>query len=147
MKTLAVILLAGLASYLPSCAGPSPPSSNVARCDNELQAQESEIASMGGWLRCDPSYDPDEQSHCHGYCTLVVQWNRFWPDGSRNPWPYIWEQHANGYQLQLWAWELRYEVWAFTQGRIPDYYLNVAKAGVPPDIEQEAFQWATQRTG
>lgn len=114
------------------------PSSNVARCDRQLDVQQEQIAGMGGWLRCDPSYDSDEPSTA----THVMQWNRFLPDGTRQPYWWLWDRRLDDYQLALLAWVGVYETRAWRDGRVPAFYLDVQHWGVPADVEADAYRWA-----
>lgn len=147
IPALAVLVLLTIA---PSCTPTLQfRTTNITRCDNELPQQIDATITEGGWLRCDPSYDPDEQSHCpNGVCTLVVQWNRFLPDGTREPQVWIWQANVtDSYWLHVYAWMLVYELRAWHAGRITDYYLNVQKDSVPPDVERDAFAWAVAIVG
>lgn len=114
---------------------------NSARCDRQIPGQAIAVEQAGGWLRCDPSYDSDEPANA----TLVVQWNRYRPDGTREPQAWLWERRIDDRWLQLDAWALVYEVRAWRAGRVPTWYLDVQKWGVPADVERDAFQWAAQR--
>lgn len=145
MKKLFLVLIIISLLFLPGC---HQRSTNVARCDVNLDPQASSIERMGAWMRCDPSYDPDEQSHCPPTykCDHVVQWNRFRSDGAREPQGWEWEKNLDARQLQFYGWMLEFEIGAWTQGRIPDYYLNTQKAGVPPDVYQDAFNYALSKT-
>lgn len=133
-----------------SCAPLQFRTTNVTRCDNQLGQEIDATITEGGWLRCDPSYDPDEQSHCPptNRCTLVVQWNRWRTDGAREPQAWEWEKNVTDpYWFHIYAWMLVYELRAWHAGRITDYYLNTAKCGVPPDVEADAFAYATAIVG
>jgi hypothetical protein len=116
---------------------------HVARCNDRLTAQNVAVGDMGGWVYCDPSYDPDEQSQCsYGVCTMVVQWTR---DGKHDvtcPCVWLWERHLDDYWLQVHAWMGVYEVDAYRRGRVVGY-----RAGVPPHIDAEAFRWAVTVVG
>jgi hypothetical protein len=116
-------------------------SSNVARVDNLVGAQEEAVASLGGWLRGDPSYDSDEPATA----TLVVQWNRFKPDGTREPQAWLWERRLDDYWLNVDAWVLVYEVQAWRDGRVSSFYTDTQKWGVPADVERDAFVWAAEQ--
>lgn len=113
------------------------PSTNAARCDTLVDQQAELVGRNGGWLRCDPSYDADEPAAA----TRVVQWNRY-RDGAREPQAWLWERRLDDYWLRVDAWMLVYEVGAWRAGRVPAFYLDTQKWGVPADVEREAYQWA-----
>lgn len=132
MRLLLVIAIAFTACH----------STNVARCDRQISDQAVALEQAGGWLRCDRSYDSDEPATA----TLVVQWNRY-RDGVREPQAWLWEHRLDDYWLQIDAWMLVYEVNAWRDGRVPAFYLDEQKWGVPADVERDALQWAAQQVG
>lgn len=144
MRHCILITVALTAATLTACH----PSSNVQRCDDQIAQQEESVANMGGWLRCDPSYDADEQANCPPTyrCSSVMEWDTY-TNGVRVPTAWEWQANLDGYWLQVNAWMLVDEMYAYKAGRIPSYYLDVQRDGVPADIEQEAFQWAIEQTG
>lgn len=128
-----LLALAVLIGTLTGCH----PTSNVARCDNLLAGQEETIANMGGWLRCDPSYDPDEPANAQ----MVVQWD-IYNNGQRVPVVWLWDRRLDDRFLRIDAYEGSCEVYNYLAGRVPDWWLNVQRWGVPAAVEQDCFSWA-----
>ncbi len=128
-------MVVGLALACVACQPTGSP-----RCDQQLGVQATVIELNGGVLRCDPSYDKDEPATA----THVMQWNRgkpiwwLWAD-TRFP------QRIDDYWLEVDGWVGVYELQAFHDGRVPDFYISVQKWGVPVDVEADAYRWAVQQ--
>lgn len=133
LRRIVFLLVVGVFATLVSACHPS---TNTQRCDDLLSIQAELISSMGGWLRCDPSYTSDEPSTA----THVIQWNR-----TPTPQYWLWDKRLSDRALQIDAWIGVYETYQYRAGRIPDFYLHTQKWGVPDAMEQAAFEWAVQQ--
>lgn len=150
-RSLAPVLIA-LLVVLPGCwvdsnGVPHPGNDpHIDRC--ALVDRQNELVNdMGGQVRCDPSYDADEQSHCPPSfrCTFVMQWNLHDQTGKRVPTVWLWQANLDDHWLGLYGWMGVCETYDYVGGRIPGYYLDTVGDAVPADVEQECFAWAAQQ--
>lgn len=105
----------------------------VARCNSVIAPQVLHANQLGAVVYCDPSYDEDEPADAK----MVVQWNKFLSTGERSPYIWLWERRLSDVDLVFWARVGVCEVQAWRDGRVPAYYLDVQRYGVPGPVAQQ----------